>query len=120
MVKYEQKRLLWGKNSAKIKQISDIDVTAGYDIVSFQDNESTRVDRFIEVKSYYKTPSFFWSKNEIDTAKRLGLSYYLYLIDMEKYLLDDYEPFIVFNPATEIMKSENWLIEANSIKVTQV
>ena len=120
VVKYEQKRLLWGKNSVKVKQISDIDVTAGYDIVSFQDNESTCIDRFIEVKSYYKTPSFFWSGNEIDTAKRLGSSYYLYLIDFEKYLLDDYEPFIICNPATVIIQSENWLIEANSIKVTQV
>ena len=44
----------------RIKRISDFDVAAGYDIVSFEDNGAEHYDRFIEVKCYVGSPHFFW------------------------------------------------------------
>lgn len=57
-----------------IQKISELNVGAGYDIASFDGQNLTLVpDRFIEVKgSTGVNVSFYWSKNEIEQAKRLG------------------------------------------------
>ena len=52
MLSYEVKRLEGHPYLSKIKQISVIDVTAGYDILSYNGVDSEKLDRFIEVKSY--------------------------------------------------------------------
>lgn len=59
-----------------ITRISEIDVAAGYDIVSFDSNQSQELNRFIEVKAVSST-GFFWSKNEYEIAKLKGETYYL-------------------------------------------
>lgn len=56
----EKKRL--PELAHKIKRISDFDVAAGYDIVSYENNETEHYDRFIEVKCYMGSPHFFWSE----------------------------------------------------------
>ena len=48
-----------------IKRISEIDVSAGYDIVSFNSSQSQKLDRFIEVKAISNN-GFYWSKNEFE------------------------------------------------------
>ena len=64
-----------------IQQISKIDVAAGYDIESFNGKGSTLTpDRMIEVKGTSgTTPYFYWSENEIETAKNLKEKYWVYL-----------------------------------------
>ena len=64
-----------------IQQISKIDVAAGYDIESFNGKGSTLTpDRMIEVKGTSGTaPYFYWSENEIETAKSLKEKYWVYL-----------------------------------------
>jgi len=64
-----------------IQQISKIDVAAGYDIESFNGKGSTLTpDRMIEVKGTSgTTPYFYWSENEIETAKSLKEKYWVYL-----------------------------------------
>lgn len=120
VLEFEKRRLLWCKVTERIKQISDFDVSAGYDIISFSTEESKTYDRFIEVKSYSSRQSFFWSSNELKTAREIGDKYYLYLVDMEQYQTIGYEPTIIQNPANCIINSEEWLIEASSLKITKV
>lgn len=101
----------------RIKRISVIDVSAGYDIVSFEDISSGEYDRFIEVKSYIGKPHFYWSKNEIDVAKLYDDKYYLYLVDAEKIDRPDYSPLIIRNPAKHVIQSDGWLMQPTSYLV---
>ena len=49
ILKYEQNRLIGHKNYEKIEIIS-IDVSAGYDIISFKSKDSVNTDKLIEAK----------------------------------------------------------------------
>ncbi len=49
VVEFEKKRLCGHPKIDKIRQISDFDVTAGFDILSFENQSSIKNDRFIEV-----------------------------------------------------------------------
>jgi len=117
VVSYEKARLLATTYSEKIKRISGIDVSAGYDIVSFEEETSVRFDRFIEVKSFVGQPHFYWSKNEVEIASLYGDKYYLYLIDAEKVVESDYSPTIIRNPAKIIIESDGWLMQPTSYLV---
>lgn len=120
VVEFEKARLLWCPLSERVKQISDFDVTAGYDILSFNDGDSAQYDRYIEVKSYFGTPHFFWSANEYETAQKSGEKYYLYLVDMEKYLTPGYQPLIIPNPSSIFGCPNDWMIEPASWKITKI
>lgn len=98
----------------KIKRISIIDVTAGYDIISFEDETSKQYDRFIEVKSFKGKPHFYWSKNEIEIATLYEEKYFLYLVDIERVNDSTYSPLIICNPAKNIIQSDGWLMEPTS------
>lgn len=104
----------------KIKRISDFDVSAGYDIVSFKDSESTVYDRFIEVKCYLGDPHFYWSENEVDVAKRKGDRYILCLVDYERITEDGYEPEYINNPSEIIFSDDGWLVNTASYKVQKI
>jgi len=120
VVEFEKRRLLWGAASDHVKQISDFDVTAGYDVLSFDDNSFLEYNRFIEVKSFHSRPQFYWSSNELKAATEYGDRYYLYLVDMDRYLMPNYEPLIIQNPSGCIMQSEDWLVEPSSYKITMI
>lgn len=117
---FEKARLSSSGLATKIQIISDIDVTAGYDIVSFENITSVQYDRFIEVKSYCGKPHFYWSKNEISTAELYGERYYLYLVDAEAINHSGYLPTIIKNPAKTVLETGNWLIQANSYLVLPI
>lgn len=102
-----------------IKRISVIDVNAGYDIVSFE-NESTNERRFIEVKTYVGSPHFHWSKNEMEVAKLRTMKYYLYLVDYSKIHIPGYSPFIFRDPYNTIRFSEDWIQEIDSIQFNKI
>ena len=84
-VDYERQRLADIKLndlSEMVKQVSQVDPYVGYDIASFdgRDSDGSLHDRFIEVKSTTSiTPRFFWSRNEINVARKYGDQYWLYL-----------------------------------------
>ncbi|MCX6717068.1 MAG: DUF3883 domain-containing protein, partial [Candidatus Taylorbacteria bacterium] len=106
---YEKKRLALSKNSMMIRQISNYDVGAGYDIISYNSVDSKEYDRFIEVKSFSGTPSFHWSRNEIDIARIKKQHYFLYLVDREHISKMSYIPLIIENPYEQIIeKSSTW------------
>lgn len=107
VIKYEQKRIT--KKVESIKRISDIDTTAGFDILSYNNDSSLIHDRFIEVKSYIKSPYFFLTRNEFETAKRYKNRYYLYLVDRSKIDIPDYHPIIIPDPYSSILSEpKDW------------
>ena len=116
-MKYEVLRIADKHLSRKVKRISEIDVSAGYDIVSFENSKSFNYDRYIEVKSFSGQPHFYWSKNEIEVAKLYGDRYYLYLVNIEKITKSNYDPTIIRNPVKTVMCSENWLMQPTSYLV---
>lgn len=115
----EQRRL--HTKSRKIKRISDFDVSAGYDILSFANDTSTRFDKFIEVKCYLGTAHFYWSENEVDVARAKGDKYYLCLVDYEKMKSDeDYIPDWIQNPYEVIFSNDQWLVDTASYKIQKI
>ena len=60
------------------------DNTAGYDIQSFDRGVGGPVARLIEVKSTIASPLRFWlSRNEWETAKKIGPAYYFHIWDLQ-------------------------------------
>jgi len=102
---YETKRLLSQKSP---EWISPYSVDAGYDILSFDEISSGVGDRFIEVKSYVGSPSFYWSRNEMDVARIKKESYFLYLIDRDRMSEENYVPFMIQDPYSYFEHSTEW------------
>lgn len=119
VLEFEQKRLPASLRS-KIRIISSIDVTAGYDIVSFESSDSLEIDRFIEVKAINHEKRFFWSQNEYEVAKLKGNSYYLYLVELNNIKKVDYNPIIICDPVNSVMKSDEWLVETQTFCVRYI
>ncbi|MPQ31256.1 DUF3883 domain-containing protein [Clostridium estertheticum] len=119
---YEFKRLYSHKTIGKIKMISDIDVAAGYDIISYKSLESSMLDRFIEVKSYSAEKKFYWSKNERDRALELQDAYCIYLVNTNKINKGKYEPEIIVNPIKYFFKEDtmDWIVQTDTILVTKI
>lgn len=114
----EKKRL--PELAQKIKRISDFDVAAGYDIVSYENNGSGQYDRFIEVKCYMGSPHFFWSENESDVAKIKADKYILCLVDYLKMGEPGYQPEFIRNPYETIFGSDEWLVNASSYRIQKI
>ena len=110
---YETK-LLAERGIAKApKMISDIDVSAGYDLVSYLSSDSISYDKYIEVKSCQnKEQAFYLSRNELRIAKEKGESYYLYL-----YIRETDEIIIINDPYNRIYLSEEWAKEPQIYKI---
>lgn len=84
-LEFEKNRLtMIGRSdlAKKVELIAKSDVTAGYDIKSFQEVNSEVVDVFIEVKSFNYN-HFYLSENELKTSEILKENYYLYLVNSD-------------------------------------
>lgn len=114
----ERKRL--PELAQKIKRISDFDVAAGYDIVSYENNETEHYDRFIEVKCYMGSPHFFWSENESDVARIKADKYILCLVDYLRMGEPGYQPEFIRNPYETIFDSDEWLVNASSYRIQKI
>lgn len=119
VLEYERKRV--GVNiSNEIKQVSIIDVTAGYDIASFDSPLSKKYDRFIEVKAINSSNEFYWSIGEINSSLIKQDQYFLYLIDLKQINKLYYQPYIIKNPAKVILEGSKWTLEPQSYLVKKV
>ncbi len=96
-------------------QISHLDVSAGYDIVSFLSAKSEIPDKFIEVKSCDENEMFYISKNEIETARKKGSSYFLYLYNRKTKTVR-----IVQDPYNNIIQKDEWIKDPQIIRVRQI
>lgn len=120
IISYEKNRLVGHQNVDKIERISEIDVGAGYDIISFESKHSEILDIYIEVKSFWENIGFFWSKNEIQAAKEKGESYYLYLVDRKELDQKSYKPHIIRNPYKQVFCDNKWKREVENWYFTQL
>jgi len=107
VVDFERERLSVHRNRRLIKRVSDKNVSCGYDILSFESVNSGTIDRFIEVKSYQGRCRFFWTRNEVNVSKALGINYYLYLVDSERFEDAGYAPTIIRNPNREVLSEDS-------------
>lgn len=114
-----ERQRLPGK-ALKIKRISDFDVAAGYDVVSYENADSDTYDRFIEVKCYIGSPHFFWSENESDVAKIKGDKYILCLVDYTRMDEPGYLPEYIHNPYAHIFESDQWMVNSASYRIQKI
>lgn len=108
VLNFELNKLSKHLSKNNIKIISEEYSNAGYDIESFDSENSIVNDKFIEVKSYSENLSFYWSRNEIETAKQLGDCYFIYLVDRKKMNLYGYKPIEIQNPFETILENNAW------------
>ena len=98
------------------KLISDVDVSAGYDMVSFLNPESKSYDKFIEVKSCQDmNQQFYLSSNELRVAKEKGDSYFIYI-----YVREKDEIVVIRNPYQRIFLSEEWAKEPQIYRIHRI
>jgi hypothetical protein len=113
VLEFESARLRNHPGLAKrIKHVAVEDVGAGYDILSFTEstNSANFSDRLIEVKAVSLTDfKFYWSRNEIETARVHGSNYFLYLLPVTKFGFDVQKLKIIQNPFESIcLNDKNW------------
>lgn len=89
----------------QIERVSVDDVGAGYDIVSFSGATTLVHDLFIEVKSFSGFRRFFWTKNEIETARRLGETYCLCIVDRTRMSDPSYVPEVISAPYAALVET---------------
>ncbi len=78
-LEYEKTKLLQKKYNRVPIQISRIDTAAGFDILSYGEDEND--EKYIEVKSCNNDYLFHFTSNEIKIAKQQESKYWLYLFN---------------------------------------
>ena len=126
VVQYERKRLRelgLDAEADRVKRISVLDPEAGYDIKSFIGiGPAAEHDKFIEVKSSHKSAvEFYWTKNEIDVAQKLGDQYWIYFLHdfSNSVVLKDINPLAIKNPAEVVINNHSFECEPRLFKVTE-
>lgn len=124
VLSFERKRLENHPLVSRIKLISRIKVDAGYDIISLDSPASMESDRFIEVKSFSKSPEFYWSKNEMAVSELKRKKYFLYLVDRSRMDDINYQPTIIQDPFINVFQNsgwnkdpQNWLVRPTTLDV---
>ena len=105
----------------KIRHISLENVMAGYDIKSYEWLKNKKLTpKYIEVKAVSPNDwKFYWSKNEINKARHLGNSYYLYLVPVKKSP-DIAGLFMIRNPYREVfLNKKQWEQEVETVSVSK-
>ena len=120
VLEYEKRRLAEREDLDAIKQVSIIDVGAGYDIISYDGIDSTKLDRLIEVKTFKGKPHFHWSFNEMNEAKLRMDHYYLYLVSYDEMREEGYHPIIIKNPIKYFKENSEWQSSIDSIMIKKV
>ncbi len=106
VLEYERRRLSSHPLKDQVRRVSDENVAAGYDILSFSGPRVLHHDIHIEVKSFASARRFFWSRNEIHAAATLGEAYVLYLVDRSRLCQKDYQPEMIPGPYSALFLSD--------------
>jgi hypothetical protein len=112
IIQFEKDRLSkYPSLTGKIDHIAVSDVKAGYDIKSYSvinKKSEDAIPRYIEVKAVSQIDyKFFWTANELETAKNLKGNYYLYLLPVlgkNKFDLDGLR--MISAPYSNVYKKE--------------
>ncbi len=117
---FERRRLEGHRYLSQVRLISEDDISAGFDLLSFEKLRSLRHDRMIEVKAHGAEKGFHWSEGEINAAIRLRDRYWLYLVDLEKVRVTGYEPEMIQNPWTYFVEQNpaGWARDPRSFYFT--
>ena len=104
-----------------VKKISDLNVSAGYDVLSFDaESPDLKYNRFIEAKgSSNNLIRFEWSNNEMKIAKILGQNYWIYFlggVDLEKKSSTE-QPILYQDPIKTIIGNPDFELEYSSLKI---
>lgn len=111
---FERRRL----GDKQIDWVAEYIVNEGYDIASYNEKNDLEYNRFIEVKSYEgNKPYFFWSRNEIDVAKRKLDNYWIYLVNRNEMNSIDYKPIMEQNPIKNVLINVNWNKQVEKYKI---
>lgn len=115
---FERLRLRGHPLRDQVRRVSQDDVSAGYDILSFSSPSSLQHDLFIEVKSHGAEKVFHWSRNEIAVAREFGEAYALYLVDRTRCGERGYAPQVITGPTPEMfaIPESGWRVEATSFE----
>ena len=116
-LKYENSRLDELGITRRALQVSLLDVSKGFDLMSYESANSPTYDRCIEVKTF-NTGTFYLSKNELLKAKELSNRYYIYLVATSSGGTVSVE--MIKNPAEEILDLVHWGIEPSQYVVTRI
>ena len=118
VVEYEQSRLqVAGRNdlSKLVKRVSEYNVSAGYDVRSFDSDGSTR---YIEVKSATNLRiQFFWSTAEMQFAKKHCSEYWIYFIPRSQDLPNLEHGLLIFKDPLKLLDEGIMLTEPTTFKV---
>jgi hypothetical protein len=79
------------------------------------------LDRLIEVKAVASIDfKFFWSRNEIETARAFPKNYFLYLVPVSKSGFDLSRVRVIQNPFSKIYKNPNsWSRQEELVSFTE-
>ena len=81
VIEYEKQELSnlgFTKSAANVKRIAEVNVAAGYDVLSY---ENEKREKYIEVKTTaLSRMEFFLSSNELDVARELKNQYWIYFV----------------------------------------
>lgn len=119
VLRYESNRLNNHRFRNKVTRISEENVGAGFDILSFSSTSALVHDRFIEVKSVDCGREFFWTQNERNVARNLGNMYWIYLVDRNAKAQSSYQPLMINDPYNTIVVANGWTLECSTFKVTK-
>jgi len=112
VLKFEMSRLRDYPGLVKrIKHIATENVSAGYDVFSLTEAANGREfsDRLIEVKAVSASDyKFYWSRNEIETARLHGSNYFLYLVPVFKNGFDMKKLKILQNPFKNVYSDDKY------------
>jgi len=117
VLKYEKERLEKMNKpiqSNLVRKISSLNSSAGYDIESFNGNNSDiEFNRFIEVKACSENRiRFYWTRNEYNVALKLKNKYWIYFVN-ELHLQDigPISPIMFKNPINMFGNNKKYNIE---------
>lgn len=117
VVEWERQHL--GKDLAHwIEHVAATNAAAGYDVLSLSVSDGRRQRKFIEVKAVSKKDwRFYWTKNEVATARALGSHYFLYLVPIGENGRPDLNGTKqIANPCSVLFGDENWVVESNVLE----
>lgn len=118
VVKYERSRLhLAGRNdlSKLVKRVSEYNVSAGFDVRSFDSDGSTR---YIEVKSATNLYiQFFWTTSEMQFAREHCNEYWVYFVPRAQDLPNFEHGLVMLKDPLKLLDEGIMLMEPTSLRV---
>jgi len=110
VLEYEKKRLAGHPQLVEnIEHVAKKDIGAGYDILSWEKESrgGKPIERYVEVKAVSKENlDFYWSRNEVEKAKKYTYQYHLYLLPVKgKKKFDVGNLEIIPNPIVNVFNN---------------